>query len=77
MIKRFIGVIVTVAVFASVPAMAVDNLLESVKKGCKKEIETYCKDVKPGQGRMLACFLPTATNYPVNVNMHSMMRLLN
>ena len=56
MIKRFIGVIVTVAVFASVPAMAVDNLLESVKKGCKKEIETYCKDVKPGQGRMLACF---------------------
>lgn len=23
--------------------------------GCKKELETYCKDVTPGEGRILAC----------------------
>ena len=29
--------------------------METVANGCKAEIETYCKDVTPGQGRMLAC----------------------
>jgi hypothetical protein len=29
--------------------------VETVTEGCKKEIETYCKDVKPGEGRILAC----------------------
>jgi hypothetical protein len=29
--------------------------VESVTKGCKKELETYCKDVTPGEGRVLAC----------------------
>ena len=56
MLKRFIGALAAMAVLASVPAMALDKLVESVEKGCKKEIETYCKDVTPGQGRMLACF---------------------
>jgi hypothetical protein len=34
---------------------AQDNLIESVANGCKTEITTYCKDVKPGEGRVLAC----------------------
>jgi len=31
------------------------TLLESVAKGCDKEIKTFCKDVTPGEGRVLAC----------------------
>ena len=29
--------------------------VETVLDGCKKEFETYCKDVTPGEGRLLAC----------------------
>jgi hypothetical protein len=38
------------------PAEAVaQGIVESVKKGCDKELKTYCKDVTPGEGRVLAC----------------------
>jgi len=30
-------------------------LVESVAKGCEQEITTYCKEVTPGEGRVLAC----------------------
>ena len=36
-------------------ALAKDRLTEQVAKGCEKEIKTYCKEVKPGEGRVLAC----------------------
>lgn len=29
--------------------------VEIVADGCKKEIDTYCKEVTPGEGRVLAC----------------------
>jgi Cysteine rich repeat len=29
--------------------------VETVMEGCKKEFETYCKEVTPGEGRLLAC----------------------
>jgi hypothetical protein len=29
--------------------------VEKVLDGCKKEFQIYCKDVKPGEGRLLAC----------------------
>ena len=29
--------------------------VETVLDGCQKDIETYCKGVKPGEGRILAC----------------------
>ena len=29
--------------------------VEIVADGCKKEIDTYCKGVTPGEGRVLAC----------------------
>ncbi len=32
-----------------------EELIESVAKGCDKEFKTYCKDVTPGEGRILAC----------------------
>lgn len=28
----------------------------TIAEGCKTEIETYCSQVMPGEGRMLACF---------------------
>lgn len=34
---------------------AEENIIETVANGCKSEIETYCKDVTPGEGRILAC----------------------
>ena len=30
-------------------------LVEQVAKGCEAEITTYCKEVTPGEGRVLAC----------------------
>ena len=31
------------------------SLIETVANGCKVEIEKYCAQVTPGQGRVLAC----------------------
>jgi len=36
-------------------ASAQQALVDSVVKGCDKELKTYCKDVTPGEGRGLAC----------------------
>ena len=46
---------VTVLLFTAAPAPAGDDLVQTVVNGCKKELETYCKAVTPGQGRGLAC----------------------
>jgi cysteine rich repeat protein len=34
---------------------AAQGLIETVAKGCEKELTTYCKDVTPGEARILAC----------------------
>ena len=34
---------------------ALERLVASVAQGCKQEITTYCKDVTPGENRVLAC----------------------
>lgn len=36
-------------------AFALEKLVKSVATGCQNEIGTYCKDVTPGEGRILAC----------------------
>jgi hypothetical protein len=41
--------------FVSGVAVAQQSLVDIVAKGCKTELETYCKDVTPGEGRLLAC----------------------
>jgi hypothetical protein len=43
-----------VLVFSGVVS-AQQTLIDSVVKGCDKELKTYCKDVTPGEGRGLAC----------------------
>ena len=47
-------VIGMVLVFSGVVS-AQQTLVESVAKGCDKELKTYCKDVTMGEGRGLAC----------------------
>ncbi len=36
-------------------AFAQQELVDSVEKGCMKELNRYCKKVTPGEGRLLAC----------------------
>ena len=36
-------------------ASAQQDLVETVVTGCKTELETYCKEVTPGEGRVLSC----------------------
>jgi hypothetical protein len=41
--------------FAMNASAAEKGLVETVMEGCKAEMQTYCKDVTLGEGRMLAC----------------------
>ncbi|MGD2129589.1 MAG: cysteine rich repeat-containing protein [Lysobacterales bacterium] len=40
--------------FAS--TLSAQDPVETVKKGCASEIESFCSQVTPGEGRLLACF---------------------
>jgi len=42
-------------VFAGPAEDIAQGLIDSVKSGCDKELKEYCKDVTPGEGRVLAC----------------------
>jgi hypothetical protein len=61
--KRIILLAVVAMFFVSISsAWAVENVgvenvtvVETVAKGCEKELTSYCKDVTPGEGRILAC----------------------
>src|SRR5215475_12728649 len=34
---------------------AQEDILASVKEGCQKDLDSFCKGVTPGEGRVLAC----------------------
>ncbi len=40
---------------SALPALADMDPVNTVATGCEKELSTYCKDVTPGAGRVLAC----------------------
>ena len=48
--------------------------VEKVLEGCSTEFETYCKNVTPGEGRLLPVSMPTATRFQPGVSMRSMMQ---
>jgi hypothetical protein len=48
-------VIVSMVLLCGGSVIAQQSVVESVLKGCDKELKTYCKDVTPGEGRVLAC----------------------
>ena len=55
--KRVLVIIWVMTVLLAVAGnlSAQESLIETVANGCQTEIATYCKDVKPGQARILAC----------------------
>jgi len=54
--KKVVLLAVMAMFFVSVSsAWAAEDIIESVAKGCEKELTSYCKDVTPGEGRILAC----------------------
>jgi len=55
--KRTLIVLITLGMMSLffTNAAAGENLVQTVADGCKVELETYCKDVTPGEGRVLAC----------------------
>jgi hypothetical protein len=56
MSKRVVLLAVVAMFFVSVSsAWAAEDVIETVAKGCEKELTSYCKDVTPGEGRILAC----------------------
>ena len=55
--KRIMIAWMSMAVLFSITsgAAAQENLVETIAKGCKVEIEKFCSQVTPGEGRILAC----------------------
>jgi hypothetical protein len=55
--RRIMRWVVAVSAVSLLPSIswAQQNLVETVKEGCKKELESFCKNVTPGEGRVLAC----------------------
>jgi hypothetical protein len=53
------GMVVVFMVFVMVlgvgTSFAQKGPVEAVKEGCKTELDKFCKDVSPGEGRVLAC----------------------
>lgn len=47
-----------------VSAQAQGNIPGMVEQRCEKEIKKYCKDVKPGHGRIGACLYANADKLP-------------
>jgi hypothetical protein len=54
-ISKTAALVLSLVFLIAVPAMAEMSLADVVAEGCKTEIETHCKDVAPGEGRILAC----------------------
>ncbi len=53
--KVLLVLVLGVVLMFGTQVFAAENMVETVTKGCKTEIETYCKNVTPGEGRVLAC----------------------
>ncbi len=55
---RRTALVVTVGVllFGVSGVQAQDTIIDGVMKACDAEIQAYCSQVSPGEGRLLACF---------------------
>ena len=53
--KKIMGMVLSIVFLSAMPALAGHDLVQTVADGCKAELESYCKDVTPGEGRILAC----------------------
>ena len=55
MSRKIIGIVLGLMFLVAMPALAGQDLVKTVADGCKTELETYCKNVTPGESRILAC----------------------
>jgi len=55
--KKIIVLVVGLALMVVLPVSAQEDegIIATVANGCKVDLESYCKDVTPGEGRVLAC----------------------
>jgi len=55
--RKRIAVLMVVGalLFSGGQVLAAESLVDEVKKACNTELTTFCKGVKPGEGRVLAC----------------------
>ena len=55
--KKLTTVILSLFTFLIITsnAGAIEKLIKSVATGCEKELKSYCSEVTPGEGRILAC----------------------
>lgn len=60
--KKNVLIAIAGLALSAAPALAADPLakgvqgaLDTFSQGCQKELTTFCKDVTPGEGRVLAC----------------------
>ena len=54
--KLMLGLIASTAIFATIPgAFAQDDLIDYLVTECEGDIENYCSQVTPGNGRLLHC----------------------
>ena len=54
--KRFVQIwIVAISIGTITSVSAVETLIESVGQGCADELSSFCSQVTPGEGRVLAC----------------------
>ena len=49
-------VILTASGVLAQEARSVDEIIEDATEACQPEINAYCSQVTPGEGRLLACF---------------------
>ena len=54
-IALFAAILIPLALVAPV-AQAEEDLIDYVLEACDADIKTYCSQVTPGEGRLLACF---------------------
>jgi hypothetical protein len=50
-----VGALLVVGGRAQAQDNSVGAIADNIKKGCSKELSTFCKGVVPGEGRVLAC----------------------
>lgn len=54
-LTMYLVVLVCMLTAGGAVTAAEKGIVETVAEGCKQELETYCKEVTPGEGRVLAC----------------------
>ena len=53
--KTMIGITAAIAMFAGASALAQETLIEHLVTACETDLENYCSQVTPGNGRLLHC----------------------